>query len=88
MLGPYAGIVFAPGLAKLGYAVSLLAILLMYVGMSRKSDIPWYYFGLHPIGTAIFIYTILRSTFVTLWRGSVTWRGTTYPLAELKKGLV
>jgi len=56
--------------------------------MSRKSDIPPYYFVLHPISTALFVYTMLRSTFLTLGRGGVVWRGTFYPLEELRKGMV
>jgi hypothetical protein len=31
---------------------------------------------------------ILRSAIVTLWRGGITWRGTFYPLKELKRGVV
>jgi hypothetical protein len=30
----------------------------------------------------------VRSTVVTLWQGGVTWRGTFYPIEELKRGVV
>ena len=30
-------------------------------------------------------FTLLRSTVLTLGRGGVVWRGTFYPLAELKR---
>jgi hypothetical protein len=60
----------------------------IYVGMSRKSDIPPYYFLLHPLSTTLFVYTMLRSTFLTLARGGVTWRGTFYPLEDLRRGMV
>jgi hypothetical protein len=30
----------------------------------------------------------VRSTIVTLWSGGITWRGTFYPLKELKRGVV
>jgi hypothetical protein len=60
----------------------------IYVGMSTKSDIPPYYFVLHPVSTALFTYTMLRSTFLTLQREGITWRGTFYPLEELRRGMV
>jgi hypothetical protein len=60
----------------------------IYLGMSWKSDVPPYYFLLHPISTTLFVYTMLRSMFLTLSQGGVTWRGTFYPLDELREGLV
>jgi len=36
----------------------------------------------------IFCYMLLRSTVVTLRQGGVTWRGTFYPLEELRRGVV
>jgi len=41
-----------------------------------------------PIGALIFAWMITRSTIVTLWSGGITWRGTFYPLEELKRGVV
>ncbi len=69
---PFAGIWLAHGWARLGYGVALFSMFSIYVGMSRKSDIPPYYFVLHPVSTVLFVYTMLRSTFLTLGRGGVT----------------
>jgi glycosyltransferase involved in cell wall biosynthesis len=87
-LVPFLGICFAQGWQRLPYAVALASIVAIYVGMSWESDIPAYYFVLHPIGAALFVYIILRSMTLTLLRGGVVWRGTFYPLEELKRARV
>ncbi len=87
-LMPFAGILLAHGGSRLGYGVALFSMFSIYVGMSSKSDIPPYYFVLHPISTTLFVYTMLRSTFLTLSRGGVVWRGTFSPLDELRKEMV
>ena len=85
---PFVGIWLAHGWARLGFGVALFSMFSIYVGMSQKSDIPPYYFVLHPVSTVLFVYTMLRSTFLTLARGGVVWRGTFYPLEDLRKGMV
>jgi glycosyltransferase involved in cell wall biosynthesis len=85
---PFVGICLAHGWARLPYALALASIFGIYVGMSWESDIPAYYFVLHPIGAAIFVYIMLRSMTLTLARGGVEWRGTFYPLDDLRKGMV
>jgi glycosyltransferase involved in cell wall biosynthesis len=87
-LTPFLGIWLAHGWARLPYAVALASIFGIYVGMSWESDVPAYYFVLHPIGAALFVYILLRSMILTLARGGVVWRGTFYPLEDLRKGMV
>jgi glycosyltransferase involved in cell wall biosynthesis len=87
-LTPFVGIWFAHGWARLPYAVALASLFAIHVGMAGRSDIPAYYFVLHPIGAALFVYIMLRSMTLTLARGGVVWRGTFYPLEELRRGMV
>jgi glycosyltransferase involved in cell wall biosynthesis len=87
-LGPFLGVFFAYGWSRLPYAIALGSMFLIYLGMSFKSSIPPYYFFLHPISTVMFGYTLVRSMWLTLRNDGVTWRGTKYPLEELRKGIV
>lgn len=42
----------------------------------------------YPVGALIFAWMLARSAIVTLWHGGITWRGTFYPLEDLKRGVV
>jgi cellulose synthase/poly-beta-1,6-N-acetylglucosamine synthase-like glycosyltransferase len=87
-LMPFIAVLFAPGWSRIPYGVALASLFFLYAGIWRQGEIhPWYFF-LHPVSTTLFIYTMLRSTFLTLWNGGVEWRGTKYPLDELRKGLI
>jgi glycosyltransferase involved in cell wall biosynthesis len=86
--GPFLGVLLAHGWARLPYAVALAAMFAIYIGMSWRSAVPAYYFLLHPVSTAMFIYTLVRSMILTLWNDGIEWRGTKYPLEELRKGMV
>jgi glycosyltransferase involved in cell wall biosynthesis len=87
-LGPFVGVWLAHGWARVPYAIALGSLFLVYIGLSRRSSVPPYYFLLHPVSSTLFIYTLLRSMFLTLWNDGIMWRGTKYPLEELRKGLV
>ncbi|MGB7600313.1 MAG: glycosyltransferase family 2 protein [Candidatus Sulfotelmatobacter sp.] len=87
-LMPFLGVWLAHGWERLPYAVALGSMFSIYVGMSWRSGVPAYYFLLHPVSTVLFIYTLLRSMLLTLWNDGIIWRGTKYPLEELRKGMV
>ena len=40
---------------------------------------------LAPVGVLVFLFTLWRSTLVTLRQGGVRWRGTLYKLAEMRE---
>jgi glycosyltransferase involved in cell wall biosynthesis len=87
-LMPFLGVWLAQGWARLPYVVALGSMFSIYLGMSLRSGVPAYYFLLHPVSAALFIYTLLRSMFHALWNDGIIWRGTRYPLEELRKGMV
>jgi hypothetical protein len=87
-LMPFVGLLIAHGWDRLPYAIAVGAMFSIYVGMSWRSGVPAYYFVLHPVSSVLFIYTLLRSMFHTLWNDGIVWRGTKYPLEELRRGMV
>ncbi len=87
-LGPFVGVWMAHGWARVPYAVALASLFLIYYGMSARSAVPAYYFFLHPVSSSLFMYTLMRSMVHTFRNDGIVWRGTKYPLEELRKGLV
>ena len=61
------------------------AITWAYRLMGRPSGLSTWTVLALPFSALIFVFTLLRSTFTTLRQGGVIWRGTFYPLAELRK---
>jgi glycosyltransferase involved in cell wall biosynthesis len=69
-------------------AIAVAVALGMHASVDVVNRVSPLYALTHPIGAVLFCYMIVRSVAVTLWQGGVTWRGTFYPLKELKRGIV
>jgi glycosyltransferase involved in cell wall biosynthesis len=83
--GPFAAL-FGPWPARSAGIVSLLMITGLYALASRYYNrISLRYVLTFPVAVALVLYAMLRSTLVTLFRGGVVWRGTFYPLRELRR---
>jgi hypothetical protein len=80
--------VLAPGWAKLGFSIGLLSLALFYVGIQRHLKISTFYFFLHPLSVLLMCLALAQSAYFTLKNKGIEWRGTHYPLDELRKGLV
>ncbi len=76
---------FISGPARWAGIVTLVALFLLNLRYRRLTDIPPVYLALFPIATLLFVGTLLRSMILVLWRGGVLWRGTLYPLKELRR---
>lgn len=82
---PFLGLFLAPGWAKAVFAVAVAMIAQAYTLSGRyMGSSPWL-FPTCPIAAIILAFAALQSAFLALRDGAVTWRGTKYSLAELKK---
>lgn len=79
--------VFLPALILPGF-VTLFAVVAAYRAIGRFTGISAWNALLSPIAALLLTYTLLRSMVTTLRQGGVMWRGTFYPLAELRKHVV
>ncbi|MEO5930409.1 MAG: glycosyltransferase family 2 protein [Candidatus Kapaibacterium sp.] len=89
MLGQYVLLIIpaAPVVHLLALA-SILLIIVIYATESRSGGFPWWAGILHPVACVLFIYAFARSAIVTSIRGGLSWRGTFYSIAELRRGTV
>jgi cellulose synthase/poly-beta-1,6-N-acetylglucosamine synthase-like glycosyltransferase len=83
-LTPFVALFF-PGPAQWASIVTLTALLLLNLRYWPLTKIAPIYLALFPVATLLFVGTLLRSMILVLWRGGVLWRGTLYPLKELRR---
>ena len=87
-LFPWAALPFAHGWA-LAFAIAATVIpLIAEAGVALQFRLNPLYGLTVPLGALIFGWMVLRSMIVTLRLGGIYWRGTFYPLDELRRGLV
>jgi hypothetical protein len=87
-VAPLAGLLFGHGWIQVLAAVSTLIATCFHLGVDLVMGISPAYCLTLPLGAILFSYMILRSTIITLRQGGIIWRGTFYPLDELRRGLV
>jgi glycosyltransferase involved in cell wall biosynthesis len=85
---PFFAVFAGHGWIRFFSAIAVVVALGMHASVDVVNKVSPLYALTHPIGAILFCYMILRSVAVTIWQGGVTWRGTFYPLKELKRGVV
>jgi GT2 family glycosyltransferase len=58
---------------------------LTYFANRRVTQVSAWVALLFAPATGVLLYAMVRSVVLTMWRGGVVWRGTRYPLAELRR---
>jgi hypothetical protein len=82
---PFLTLPFLHGWALAFDAAAVAAALGFHAGVAAVMRVSPFYALTDPIGATLFVYMLLRSTAVTLWQGGIVWRGTFYPLEELRQ---
>ena len=85
---PWVALPFVHGWAKVFAMVAIGVPVIAQAGAAREFRVSVFYALTQPIGALIFGWMLARSTIVTLRNGGITWRGTLYPVEELKRGIV
>jgi glycosyltransferase involved in cell wall biosynthesis len=84
-VGPFLGLLLAPGWARAVFAFAIVMIAMAYVFTGRYMASSPLLFLTCPVSAVVFNVAVLRSAYRTLRDGAVTWRGTRYSLEELRK---
>jgi glycosyltransferase involved in cell wall biosynthesis len=85
---PLVGLFLSGPTPKICALAAWVGVLLCYSEAARNAGIRLWQAPLMPIGVTLFVYSVVRSMVVTLRQGGVRWRGTFYPLSELRRGRV
>ncbi len=82
-VAPAIGLFFYP--SRIPAIVTLAVVIWAYRLMSRYTSVSTWDAFFFPFSALVFVFALLRSTLITVKQGGVIWRGTFYPLADLKK---
>jgi glycosyltransferase involved in cell wall biosynthesis len=85
---PFVGLIFGHGWVRILAGVAVVIALSFHTGVDVVMRVSPLYALTLPLGAVLFAYMLLRSTVVTLRQGGIVWRGTFYPLEELRRGTV
>jgi len=85
---PFFGLFLTHGITRiLNAAVVLLIMFICWDSARFHNSRRWYGIGF-PISTLLFVYIMWRSMLLTFMNNGIRWRGTHYPLAELRANKV
>jgi len=82
---PVVGLLLPGPVPKILALAAWAGVLLCYREVERSVNVRLWQAILMPVGITLFVYAFLRSMVVTLSQGGVSWRGTFYSLAALRK---
>jgi hypothetical protein len=81
---PLLAVVAAVGPERWLWVATIAVMLGVALDNHRFDGGRWWHGLFLPVGIAVMDYVLVRSMVLTYWRGGIVWRGTYYPLRELK----
>ena len=88
MIWPFAAVFVAEGWTRVMCIGAVLLLLGLYTGAARAQGTPWWHGIGFPLASALFLFVIWNATLYALVNRGIEWRGTHYPLDELRANKV
>ncbi|HEX2209891.1 MAG TPA: glycosyltransferase family 2 protein [Longimicrobium sp.] len=85
---PFIAVWVTDGWTRVLYAAAILLLLLMYAGSAAAQGSPVWHAVLWPVAIVLFLFVVWNATVYALVNRGIEWRGTHYPLDELKANKV
>ena len=85
---PYLALILTRGATQALYGGVILLITLIFVDSVGFHGTKRWYAVAFPFTALLLVYILLRTAFLNLYHGGITWRGTFYPLKELRANKV
>jgi glycosyltransferase involved in cell wall biosynthesis len=87
-LAPLAALLLGAGPLRWLGGIAVAWQLLVHASVARETQLPLRAVLLYPVMYVLFAWIVLRALVLNLWQGGIVWRGTFYPLSELRKNRV
>lgn len=87
-IGPFVAVWVTEGWTRVLYAIAVGLMLMMYAGAAREQRAPVWHALLFPVACVLFLVVLWNATIYALWNRGIEWRGTHYPLDELRANKV
>ncbi len=85
---PFIAVFVTDGLTRVLYGVCVVLIVLIFSISARFGGARMVFVLAYPIAALLFAYIMWRSALIAVTRGTITWRGTAYPLAAMRANKV
>jgi glycosyltransferase involved in cell wall biosynthesis len=85
---PFVALLMTPGVTRALNGASVVLIVLLFWTSTGYNGGRLGYVLAFPAAVLLFVYIMWRSALVAVVRGTVTWRGTAYPLAQMRANRV
>jgi cellulose synthase/poly-beta-1,6-N-acetylglucosamine synthase-like glycosyltransferase len=85
---PFVAVWVTHGATRVLNLITVAIILALFAGSARVQRVRWWYGFATPLAIVIFLVAVWNATLYALIHRGIEWRGTHYPLAELKANRV
>lgn len=85
---PFVALFLTGGMTQAVNIAVVAVIMLLFADCARVNHVKIWYVAGYPLTTALFVVILLRTMLLNIVQGGIYWRGTFYPLKELKANKV